>query len=659
MDKNIKNNKDLLDLLYYLELPRYIENRMLNLLRQGKISKWFSGIGQEAISVGATYALKATDTILPMHRNLGVFTTRGINLNKLFCQLMEKEGGFTNGRDRSFHFGLPEKNIIGMISHLAAMLPVASGLGLAYQLKKEKKVVLSFTGDGSTSEGDFHEAINLAAVWNLPVIFLIENNGYGLSTPIDEQFKCKKLSDRAIGYGIKGITINGNDILEVYNTILEAASNIRKGSGPILIEALTFRMRGHEEASGIDYIPKELFKKWKKMDPILNFKKYLRKNDILNNDIEKEINNKIIDETESSFEFAISAKKPSSTIQNELNCVYKDFKFNFKEPKEASSNLRYVDSISQTLNSIMSRKKNTIIMGQDISNYGGVFKITKNFYKEFGTKRVRNTPIIESGILGASIGLALEGFIPIVEMQFADFVSCGFNQIVNNISKTYYRWGSSLNIIIRLPYGGGLGAGPFHSQCPETWFFNIPGLKIVIPSTPYDAKGLLNASIQDPNPILFFEHKAMYRSIKGSVPNNDYNIQIGKGDIKRNGSDLTIITYGMGVHWSLEIAKKLESEMIDIEIIDLRSLIPWDKELVEKSIKKTNKVLILHEANITGGVGAEISAYINEYFFKFLDAPVMRLGSLDIPIPFASDIENNIYLPINRIEKKIKELIKF
>ena len=659
MDKNIKNNKDLLDLLYYLELPRYIENRMLNLLRQGKISKWFSGIGQEAISVGATYALKATDTILPMHRNLGVFTTRGINLNKLFCQLMEKEGGFTNGRDRSFHFGLPEKNIIGMISHLAAMLPVASGLGLAYQLKKEKKVVLSFTGDGSTSEGDFHEAINLAAVWNLPVIFLIENNGYGLSTPTDEQFKCKKLSDRAIGYGIKGITINGNDILEVYNTILEAASNIRKGSGPILIEALTFRMRGHEEASGIDYIPEELFKKWKKMDPILNFKKYLRKNDILNNDIEKEINNKIIDETESSFEFAISAKKPSSTIQNELNCVYKDFKFNFKEPKEASSNLRYVDSISQTLNSIMSRKKNTIIMGQDISNYGGVFKITKNFYKEFGSERVRNTPIIESGILGASIGLALEGFIPIVEMQFADFVSCGFNQIVNNISKTYYRWGSSLNIIIRLPYGGGLGAGPFHSQCPETWFFNIPGLKIVIPSTPYDAKGLLNASIQDPNPILFFEHKAMYRSIKGSVPNNDYNIQIGKGDIKRNGSDLTIITYGMGVHWSLEIAKKLESEMIDIEIIDLRSLIPWDKELVEKSIKKTNKVLILHEANITGGVGAEISAYINEYFFKFLDAPVMRLGSLDIPIPFASDIENNIYLPINRIEKKIKELIKF
>jgi 2-oxoisovalerate dehydrogenase E1 component len=422
MDKNIKNNKDLLDLLYYLELPRYIENRMLNLLRQGKISKWFSGIGQEAISVGATYALKATDTILPMHRNLGVFTTRGINLNKLFCQLMEKEGGFTNGRDRSFHFGLPEKNIIGMISHLAAMLPVASGLGLAYQLKKEKKVVLSFTGDGSTSEGDFHEAINLAAVWNLPVIFLIENNGYGLSTPTDEQFKCKKLSDRAIGYGIKGITINGNDILEVYNTILEAASNIRKGSGPILIEALTFRMRGHEEASGIDYIPEELFKKWKKMDPILNFKKYLRKNDILNNDIEKEINNKIIDETESSFEFAISAKKPSSTIQNELNCVYKDFKFNFKEPKEASSNLRYVDSISQTLHSIMNRKKNTIIMGQDISNYGGVFKITKNFYKDFGSDRVRNTPIIESGILGASIGLALEGFIPIVEMQFADFV---------------------------------------------------------------------------------------------------------------------------------------------------------------------------------------------------------------------------------------------
>ena len=645
--------------MFRLELPRTIENKMLNYLRQGKISKWFSGIGQEAISVGATYALNDDDVILPMHRNLGVFTTRDVNLEQLFCQLMGKDGGFTNGRDRSFHFGLPSKNIIGMISHLAAMLPVAVGYGLASKLKKQKRVILSFTGDGSTSEGDFHEAVNLAAVWQLPVIFLIENNGYGLSTPSKEQFKCKKLSDKAIGYGIKGLTIDGNDVLEVYKTITNIAKELRNGGGPVIVEALTFRMRGHEEASGTDYIPKSLFDKWSKKDPILSFKKYLKTKKILNKKEQEKIDKKIAEMIDPSFEYAFNSNEPESDETNELNDVFKVYEFKKIDSSNSKVEKRYVDAISETLNTIMQKDKKTIIMGQDISEYGGVFKITKDFLENFGADRVRNTPIIESGILGASIGLALEGYKPIVEMQFADFVSCGFNQITNNIAKTYYRWNESLNITIRMPYGGGMAAGPFHSQSPESWFFHTPGLKIVAPSTPQDAKGLLNASINDPNPVLYFEHKYMYRSVKGMVSENDFNIEIGKANIKKSGSDLSVITYGMGVHWALDVAKKLETEGINIEVLDLRSLLPWDKELVEKSLTKTNRALILHEANLTGGIGAEISAYIAEHCFKFLDAPVIRVASIDTPIPFASKIEKEIYLPVNKIEQKIYELLNF
>tara|TARA_A100001011_G_scaffold400787_1_gene518799 strand:- start:11422 stop:13362 length:1941 start_codon:yes stop_codon:yes gene_type:complete len=646
-------------MLFQLELPRTIENRMLNYLRQGKISKWFSGIGQEAISVGATYALKDEDIILPMHRNLGVFTTRDVNLEKLFCQLMGKDGGFTNGRDRSFHFGLPSKNIIGMISHLAAMLPVAVGYGLSSKLKKQKRVILSFTGDGSTSEGDFHEAVNLAAVWELPVIFLIENNGYGLSTPSSEQFKCKNLSDKGIGYGIKGLTIDGNDILEVYKTIKNLSKELRNGGGPVIVEAMTFRMRGHEEASGTDYIPKSLFDKWSKKDPIEKFKQYLKTKKILNQKEQNIIDKKISNLIDSSFEYAFNSDDPVSDEIKETNDIFKDYDFKKINSSNDKKEIRYVDSISETLENIMEKDKKTIIMGQDICEYGGVFKITKNFLEKFGSDRVRNTPIIESGVLGASVGLALDGYKPIIEMQFADFVSCGFNQIVNNIAKTYYRWNEALNITIRMPYGGGMGAGPFHSQSPESWFFHTPGLKIVAPSTPHDAKGLLNSSIQDPNPVLYFEHKYMYRSIKGLVSENDFNIEIGKADIKRKGSDLSLITYGMGVHWAVDVANKLENDDINIEVLDLRSLLPWDKESVKKSITKTNRALILHEANLTGGIGAEISAYIAEYCFNFLDAPVIRVASIDTPVPFASKIEKEIYLPVNKIEQKIKELLNF
>tara|TARA_B100000676_G_C18072239_1_gene845135 strand:+ start:793 stop:2763 length:1971 start_codon:yes stop_codon:yes gene_type:complete len=647
-------------LLYYLKLPRYIEERMLLLLRQGKISKWFSGIGQEAISVGATYALNDNDYILPMHRNLGVFTTREIDLDRLFCQLFGKQNGFTKGRDRTFHFGSKEDKIIGMISHLAAMLPVANGLALSFKLRKEKRIALAFTGDGSTSEGDFHEALNIAAVWNLPVIFIIENNGYGLSTPTNQQYKCEKLVDKAVGYGIQGVQVDGNNVLEIYETIKNLRKKIINGSGPFLVEALTFRVRGHEEASGVKYVPENLIKKWKKKDPILQLEKKLIKDSIVTkdyiNNIELDFSQKILP----IIEKALKSPLPSSSEKDELKDVYKQNSFKFISSKNNNlKNKRFVDAISDCLYEKMKSDSKVLIMGQDIAGYGGVFKVTEGFVEEFGDDRIRNTPIIESGVIGTAMGLAIEGFKPIVEMQFADFVSVGFSQIVNNLAKTFYRWNQSINVTLRLPTGAGIGAGPFHSQSNESWFYHVPGLKLVYPSNPIDAKGLLLSSIDDENPVLFFEHKALYRSVKAEVEDGNYHIPIGKAKKVIEGSSLSVITYGMGVVWMQEFLKNNSEYDGLIEVIDLRSLLPWDKDMVFSSIKKTNKVIILNEDNVTGSISAEISAVISEYLFEYLDAPILRLGSIDTPIPFSSNIEKNIYLPINKINSAVKKLLEY
>ena len=653
---SLSKNK-LKELYLNLKLPRIIEEKMLILLRQGKLSKWFSGIGQEAISVGSTFALNNNDIIFPMHRNLGVFTTRKLDLEKLFSQLLGKEGGYTKGRDRTFHFGDLDNNIVGMISHLAAMLPVANGFALSYKLKKQKRIALSFIGDGATSEGDFHEALNLAAVWQLPVIFLIENNGYGLSTPTDEQYKCENLVDRANGYGMKGELIDGNNVIEVYQTIKKYADQIRKKPFPVLIEAKTFRVRGHEEASGVKYVPKETISKWINKDPVRLFEKYLINKKIIDKKFIQKKNDDVGDEISSLLDDVINKEKIVSNTQKEIFDVYSSTDFKNILPKTGcTKELRLVDSIRDSLFLKMKSDNTVILMGQDIAEYGGVFKVTEGFLDEFGKDRVRNTPITESAVIGTALGMSMQGFKPVVEMQFADFVSCGFNQIINNLSKTHYRWGQSCNVTLRLPTGGGIGAGPFHSQSNESWFFHVPGLKIVYPSNPYDAKGLLHTSIDDNNPVLFFEHKALYRSVKATVPEDAYNIELGKLKRIKEGNDLTVITYGLGVKW---IKDYLDKKDFDIEVLDLRSLVPLDIEGIMKSVKKTNKVMILHEDNLTGGIGAEISALISEKCFEHLDAPIVRLCSKDIPIPFSSNIENDIYFPVSKIEEKINYLMNY
>ena len=636
-------------------IPRMIEEKMLILLRQGKISKWFSGIGQEAISVGVTKALNNDEYILPMHRNLGVFTSREIPLYKLFSQWQGKSNGFTKGRDRSFHFGTNDYNIVGMISHLGPQMGVADGIALHNLISKNKKITAVFSGEGGTSEGDFHEALNVASVWNLPVIFIIENNGYGLSTPTNEQYNCKRISDKGIGYGIESMTLDGNNIIEVYSSIKEIRKKILKKPRPFLIEFKTFRMRGHEEASGIKYVPKKIINDWKEKDPISNYEKFLLGSKILSIDdikvIKKEISKNIDENLLKTFE----EEKIKSNIENEISDVYRHFNYEKIIPSEKIVEKRFIDAISDGIKETMFKFDDLIIMGQDIAEYGGVFKITEGFVDLFGKERVRNTPICESSIIEIAMGLSICNRKSIVELQFSDFITSGFNPVVNYLAKVHYRWGQNADVVLRMPCGAGVGAGPFHSQTNEAWFTKTPGLIVVYPAFPDDAKGLLISSIENPNPVLFFEHKALYRSIRGKVPEGYYNIEIGKAKLLRVGNDITVITYGLGVH---EAIKVVDKNSISCDLIDLRTLSPLDAESIINSVNKTGKAIILHEDSLFGGLGSEISSIIMENCFENLDAPVIRVGSLNTPIPFEDSLEKQ-YLPYDRFEKEIKVLLNY
>lgn len=662
-----KNDTDLpkldsvLGLYDSLLLPRLIEEKMLKLLRQNKISKWFSGIGQEAISVGVTKACYNEDVLLPMHRNLGVFTSRNLPLYPLFCQLFGKADGFSSGRERSFHFGSLEHRIVGMISHLAAMMPVADGLALANKLRDNQSIAVSFCGDGATSEGDFHEALNLAAVWNLPVVFIIENNGYGLSTPTSQQYACDDLVDRAIGYGIKGIQVDGNDIFAVMNAMKEARVSALKGK-PVLIEAQTFRMRGHEEASGTAYVSKDMLAEWVKKDPITRLKQYLRQNYDYTDQQFSNHTKRLKKFFRDDLDKALKSKEPSFIEENERKAVfapqYKPSLLPRATKKENHIEKRFIDAISNALSQSLREDERVLLMGQDVAEYGGVFKISEGFLAEFGEQRIRNTPIIESGILGASLGLSLDGFKPIVEMQFADFVSCGMNQIIQNIAKSHYRWTPGINVTIRLPHGAGVGAGPFHSQSPESWFMPHAGLKILVPSNVEDAQNMLYSAIHEPNPVLFFEHKRLYRSFRKEVPIEAVWTDIHAANVVREGTNISIITYGWQVHWALDLAKEMEELDISIEVIDLRSLAPIDWSTLLGSVKKTNRALLLQEAAEIMGPMSEIASYLSEHAFQWLDAPIKRVSSIHTPIPFNKNLEAG-YLGQHRLKEHVLELLNY
>ncbi|MCD6010329.1 MAG: dehydrogenase [Flavipsychrobacter sp.] len=655
-DREGYSDEQLLDIYVELLRPRMIEEKMLVLLRQGRISKWFSGIGQEAIAVGATLALDADEYIMPLHRNLGVFTARKMPFDKLFMQWQGRKEGFSKGRERSFHFGANEYHICGMISHLGPQLAIADGVALAHKLKQEKKISLAFSGDGGTSEGDFHEALNVAAVWGLPVIFVIENNGYGLSTPVNEQFVCKQLADRAAGYGMKGVTIDGNNVLEVNRQITKAREYCIREQKPMLIECMTFRMRGHEEASGVKYVPKELFEQWSLKDPVAKYEEYLTFQRVLDDKKIAAIREGIQKEIEDGLATGFAAQPIKPDTQEELSDVYAPVTVPVTAPSGPRSEKKFIQALSEGLKQSMERHPNLVLMGQDIAEYGGAFKVTDGFVPLFGKERVRNTPLCESAIVGAALGLSIKGFKSMMEMQFADFVTVGFNQIVNNLAKIHYRWGQNADVVIRMPTGGGVGAGPFHSQSNEAWFVHTPGLKVVYPSTPEDAKGLMIAAIEDPNPVMFFEHKGLYRSISGNVPEDYYSVEIGKARVVQEGSDVSIITYGMGVHWAAYYAGNHTD--LSFDILDLRTLLPLDYEAIRASVQRTGKVLLLHEDTMTGGIGGEIGAWIAENCFQNLDAPIVRCAGLDTPIPFAIELEQN-FMANSRLDECVQKLLSY
>lgn len=669
MDFQRKNltNPELIAIYRRLLLPRMIEEKMLVLLRQGKISKWFSGIGQEAIAVGATLALQEDEWIMPLHRNLGVFTTRNMPLHKLFMQWQGNQEGYSKGRERSFHFGSRPHHICGMISHLGPQLAIADGVALAHKLRKENKVSLAFTGEGGTSEGDFHEALNVAAVWDLPVIFLIENNGYGLSTPTHEQFRCEKLVDRARGYGMEGVQIDGNNILTVLDTVKGVREYCIREQKPYLIECITFRMRGHEEASGTKYVPRHLFEIWEQKDPVNNYEQFLLREGVLRQDDINHIREQTKEHIEQELQIGFNARPIEVDTEKELADLFAPLPASVITLHEKgrqleagtagnSSEKRFIDAIKEALWQSMERHPQLVLMGQDIAEYGGAFKITEGFVQQFGKERVRNTPICESAIVGAALGLSIEGMKAMVEMQFADFVSVAFNQIVNNLAKIHYRWGQHADVVVRMPTGAGVGAGPFHSQSNEAWFTKVPGLKVVYPSTPFDAKGLLIAALEDPNPVLFFEHKALYRSVSGAVPADYYAVAIGKARHVRSGDELSILTYGAGVHWAEDYAAAHPETSIDIT--DLRSLAPLDYDAIRTAVQRTGRVLVLHEDTLIGGIGGEIAAWIAEHCFEWLDAPVMRCASLDTPIPFNTELEQH-FLAKARLHQTIEQLLQY
>jgi len=669
------------ELYFKLLLVRLFDERVSTLHRQNKVvGGVYSGVGQEAVVVGACQHLRGDDIVFPLHRDMGVFLSRGVEPAHLMAQILGRRDGLSGGRDSFLHTGDLRKGVVGATSMLGATLPVATGAALGFRTLGQDRVAVAFFGEGSTSRGDFHEALNFAGIHKLPVIFLCENNQYAFTTPVRLQMPVETVAERADAYGMRRARTNGNDLFRVMEAVEAAIHRARRGEGATLIDCVTYRIRGHSEHDPAKYREQEEVVEWGARDPIELYELYLEKRGYDLPKLSQEVREEVRGLLDRAVEYAEASPYPDlraartavfigpgplGTAEISADWAGPNAIGGLAGPQAAEAGrvptpephgdeveVTYLGAINRTLAWELQNDPRVMCVGEDIGIGGGAFGVTEGLLDKFGEERIVDTPISESLIVGGSVGASLVGLLPVAEMQFADFISCGFDQLANTASTMAYRHGGKFGapIVVRCPAGARIRGGLFHSQNVESFFLTTPGLKIVAPSNARDASGLLRSAIHDPNPVIFLEYKYLYRRekarLKGGVAEP---VPIGVAAVRRPGEQLSLVTYGPTVQLCLEAAARLEGEGFDPEVIDLRTVKPLDMEAILTSVRKTGRVLIVHEDRAFAGLGAEIAARLADEAFSSLDAPVRRVTTEDVPYAYAPPLEDSILPSVDKI----------
>jgi 2-oxoisovalerate dehydrogenase E1 component len=641
---------------------RAFEEQTIDLFAKGEVKGTaHSYIGEEAVAAAVSANLRDDDYMASNHRGHGHCIAKGADLNLMMAELMGRENGYCGGLGGSMHIADLSVGILGANGIVGATMPLATGAALAIKLRGGDQVVVAFFGDGASNQGTFHECCNLASIWKLPILFICENNQYALTTSYRDTTSARQISDRAVGYAMPGVTIDGNDAGEVYTVVGEAVERARRGEGPSLIECMTYRWGQHSMRANLrDPRPQEEFDAWIARDPIKLLEERMKAEKTVPGKRVKEIGDQVVRDLESAVAFGAEGAEP--TVEMMLDAVYSPHA-DYDEPGiEAAGGreITYVEALNEAMAGEMARDERVFVMGEDVGQTGGIFSVTKGLWERFGNDRVRDTPITEVGFTGAGVGAAIAGMRPVVEIQIFDFVALTMDMLVNQAAKFRYMLGGkpTVPMVVRGPQGGGIRMAAQHSQSLEAWFTHVPGLVVMAPSTPYDAKGMLTAAIRDDNPVIFLEHKMLYMESKGVVPEADYAIPIGKGDIKRQGTDVTVVATLTMVGRALAAARVLEREGVSVEVVDPRTLRPLDEDIILNSVAKTNRLLIAHEAWKNGGFGAEVAALVVEKGFDDLDAPIVRVGGLDVPMPYNDALEREVIPSQERLTKAIRELVQ-